>query len=56
MGRRVVGLEDIFLILGALLASVGAGIQFGYPTGLMVGGVLFLLYGIWITKPPESED
>ncbi len=52
----MVGLEDIVLILGAVLASVGTGIQFGYPFGLMVGGVLLLLYGVWITKPPESED
>lgn len=57
MGRRMVrrikeavGLEDVFLAAGALSASVGAGIQFGYPFGLIVGGVLCLSYGIWLVR------
>lgn len=41
--------EDVSLSLGALLVSVGCGIRFGYPIGLVVAGALLLAYGVWIT-------
>jgi len=42
--------EDLFLSIGALLVSVGVGIRFGYPLGLIAAGVLCVAYGAWITQ------
>ena len=41
--------EDLCLAIGTLVLSVGAGIRFGYPAGLMVFGFLVIAYGVWIT-------
>jgi hypothetical protein len=53
----LIGMEDVILFLGALLASVGAALEFGVPIGLMVAGGLCLAYGAWVargTNPTEQ--
>lgn len=42
--------EDVALVAGVLLLSIGAGIAFGYAYGLMSAGVLLIAYGVWIAK------
>jgi hypothetical protein len=55
MGSKLVevikslGVEDVFLVVGTVLLSVGAATAFGLGVGLMVAGALCLIYGIWIT-------
>lgn len=47
---KAIGAEDAFLGAGALLASVGAGMEFGLPAGLMAAGALCIAYGAWIAR------
>lgn len=43
-------LRDACLVAGTVMASVGAGMQWGMPYGLMVGGALVIaltVYTFW---------
>jgi hypothetical protein len=41
--------EDVSLLLGAVLLSVGAGLVLGAGYALMVLGTLLVSYGVWVS-------
>ena len=47
--------EDLALLFGALLLSVGCGLAFGFAYGLVAGGVLLVAYGVWMTPPKRAR-
>ena len=47
--------EDVALLLGAALLSVGSGLVFGAGYALMALGVLLVAYGVWISPTKTVE-
>lgn len=41
--------EDIALVVGAAVLSVGIGLTFGVGPALICAGLLLVAYGVWIT-------